>query len=651
MRRARRTIRDPRWCRSWRAGATLLLLGLAVYVPGFFALPTIDRDEARFAQASRQMFESVALPQEQRTEAHAGGLVVPMVQDRPRLNKPPLIYWLQSASAAAMTGGDPSRDAIWMYRIPSLMAALATVLMTWRLGLSMFDPRAAFLAGVMLALCPLFVWEARQARADHVLVACTTAAMWALWLMWRGAHKRATPRHAIGSANGPADGTAAHEPSRPAAPRSVARPRVSVPVAVTLWLAVALGILTKGPITPMVAALAALLLSALTRNWSWLRAARPILGLAIVVAAIAPWLAMLADRFGLANYLALAYDETIGRAGGAMEGHAGPPGYHLILLIVMFWPGSMLTGVGVCRAWARTIRGVRPWKWRAKAGARSRRAELFCLCWVLPSWIVFEVTATKLPHYVMPLFPPLALLTARTLLAASTGRAPVAFSVASRLIIYAWLGVTVALGVGVLAACLLLFDDSWGGVFNIALPVAILALITSAVLAFRTIQSVVRRKPAQSMRRAIAMAVVLWIVALGLVIPHTPSLWATRAVAGVLDRLDPAHARPLASTYPEDSVVFATRGRVHLMPSLDSLDEFLAAHPDALAIVRQRELESRPDLRPIAYIRGFNIGGFQRERLAIVEGPATTPPTRDDPHQADDPKPSDDSPSAQDGSP
>ncbi|MCA9288263.1 MAG: glycosyltransferase family 39 protein, partial [Phycisphaerales bacterium] len=453
MRRARRTIRDPRWCRSWRAGATLLLLGLAVYVPGLFALPTIDRDEARFAQASRQMFESFALPPEQRTEAHAGGLVVPMVQDRPRLNKPPLIYWLQSASAAALTGGDPSRDAIWMYRVPSLLAALATVLVTWRLGLSMFDPRAAFLAGVMLALCPLFVWEARQARADHVLVACTTAAMWAMWLLWRGAHRRCTVAQTLARAD-----------QNPAKRRSTSRqpgPRQGPGVmpAVVLWFAVALGVLTKGPITPMVAALAALLLSALTRNWTWLRAARPILGLAIVAAAIAPWLAMLADRFGLANYLALAYDETIGRAGGAMEGHAGPPGYHLILLIVMFWPGSMLTGVGVWRAWARTIRGLRPWRWRAAAGVRSRRGLLFCLCWVLPSWIVFEITATKLPHYVMPLLPALALLTARTLLGASTGRAMAAFSMPARLITGAWLGVTVALGVGVPGACLLLFDD------------------------------------------------------------------------------------------------------------------------------------------------------------------------------------------------
>src|SRR5437764_11045565 len=85
--------------------AALLALCLTVYLPGFFSIPPVDRDESRFAQASRQMFESVALPLSQRTSFHDGGLIIPKIQDRPRLNKPPLIYWLQSASAAVFTAG------------------------------------------------------------------------------------------------------------------------------------------------------------------------------------------------------------------------------------------------------------------------------------------------------------------------------------------------------------------------------------------------------------------------------------------------------------------------------------------------------------------------------------------------------------------
>jgi hypothetical protein len=87
-----------RLARTPRAGLALLAVLLAVYLPGLMAIPAVDRDESRFVQASRQMFESVALPPDQLDERpfvlsesgrltagmHAGGLAVPMVGDRPR---------------------------------------------------------------------------------------------------------------------------------------------------------------------------------------------------------------------------------------------------------------------------------------------------------------------------------------------------------------------------------------------------------------------------------------------------------------------------------------------------------------------------------------------------------------------------------------
>ncbi|MBY0307723.1 MAG: glycosyltransferase family 39 protein, partial [Phycisphaerales bacterium] len=178
---------------SWRvAGVTLIALCLSVYLPGLWTIPPVDRDECRFAQASRQMFEHAALPveeQDRRIDSatglpgglHAGGWVVPMYGTKPRLNKPPLTYWVQVASAAAMTGGRPERDAVWMYRLPSLLSAIGTVLITWRLGVRMFDPRAAWLAGVLLAVAPMVVWDAHQARSDQLLTVLAAGAMAWRW--------------------------------------------------------------------------------------------------------------------------------------------------------------------------------------------------------------------------------------------------------------------------------------------------------------------------------------------------------------------------------------------------------------------------------------------------------------------------------------
>ena len=75
------------WCKSWcGGGVAIIVLCLAVYLPGLWSIPPVDRDESRFAQASRTMLES-------------GDYIVPRIGSTPRLNKPPLIYWLQAASA------------------------------------------------------------------------------------------------------------------------------------------------------------------------------------------------------------------------------------------------------------------------------------------------------------------------------------------------------------------------------------------------------------------------------------------------------------------------------------------------------------------------------------------------------------------------
>jgi len=72
--------------------ALLAVLCLALLLPGIDAVPPVDRDESRFAQAARQMLES-------------GDFIDIRFRDEPRHNKPVGIYWLQSA-AAAIFGAD-----------------------------------------------------------------------------------------------------------------------------------------------------------------------------------------------------------------------------------------------------------------------------------------------------------------------------------------------------------------------------------------------------------------------------------------------------------------------------------------------------------------------------------------------------------------
>src|ERR1700746_2414762 len=122
----------------------LLAMSLVWFLPGFFNTAPIDRDEARFAQASKQMIES-------------GEYIDIRFQDEVRYKKPVGIYWLQVAAvkAASALGFRQAPPTIWLYRIPSLVGAIGAVLLTYWAGLALVSRRAAVLAAVMMASCVL----------------------------------------------------------------------------------------------------------------------------------------------------------------------------------------------------------------------------------------------------------------------------------------------------------------------------------------------------------------------------------------------------------------------------------------------------------------------------------------------------------------
>ncbi len=539
----------------------LVLFCLGVYGVGQRGIPAIDRDESRFAQASRQMMES----------PDGRGWIVPRVQDRPRLNKPPLIYWLQAGSAAAWTGrmtGRPgpeasARDEIWMYRLPSLAGAVIAVLLAWRLGCAMFDASAGFLGALLLATTPALLWESHQARADVVLLACTTMSTWGLWRAWREG-------------------------------RDAGRPRVGS--LLLLWGGVALGVLTKGPITPLVVGLGALALSGVTGRWRWMWRARPILGLLLVASCVGPWVYLVAREVGVDRYASLVWDETIGRGLHAQESHRGPPGYHLALLPVLLGAGSMLGGASLVRAWRVG--------WRRTQGRwAGREPELFLLCVIIPSWVVFELSSTKLPHYTMPLYPALTLLAARGVLAADAGRWALARARTVRVLAWTWLAVLalvmLGLGAGVTFVALRVWGAAWSGAAAAAWVGFGALLVTLAVRFLAT----GRWNHAQ--RCGIALMAQVG-VGVGFVGSNIPEIRLSEQLAERVGEIDPPSSRALACVgYVEDSLVYETRGRAERVEARD-LPRWLAEHPTGLVIVDEGTLRGTPSLRSIDSRAGFN---------------------------------------------
>lgn len=327
------------WPAALRYGL-LTLIALAIFLPGITTLPPVDRDESRFAQATKQMVET-------------GDYIDIRFQDDPRHKKPAGIYWLQAISVH-LTG---VKDAIWAYRIPSLIGAVAAVLLTAAIGGMLFSTGVGFGAGVIMAGSVLLNVEARTAKTDAMLLALTLAALACLIRVWQRRQSAAVSAYGF-------------------------------------WAALGAGFMVKGPILFLPVAGFMLAASWGERSIAWLGRLRPVTGIMLFVLLAAPWyvaITIISDGGFFAESLG---KDLVAKVASGQESHGAPPGLYLALAPVTFWPFSLLGLLAL------------PWIWQNR-----RRAEVWVLLgWVLVTWIVFALTPTKLAHYVLPAYPALAIL-------------------------------------------------------------------------------------------------------------------------------------------------------------------------------------------------------------------------------------------------
>ena len=170
--------------------------------------------------------------------------------------------------------------------------------------------------------------------------------------------------------------------------------RAPLGIALLFWAALAAGILVKGPVAPLVAALTIIALCVSERRARWLRDLRPIAGIVVLLLIVLPWLIAISTatqgRF-LSDSLG---QDFFGKLIGAQESHGAPPLYYLALLTITFWPGTLFLGPAIA------------WGWQQ----RRADAERFLIAWGVPFWIVLELVPTKLPNYLLPAYPALALV-------------------------------------------------------------------------------------------------------------------------------------------------------------------------------------------------------------------------------------------------
>ena len=476
----------------WKGSLLLAAAALLWLLPGFFSLPPIDRDEARFAQATRQMMAS-------------GDLVDIRFQGAPRYRKPIGIYWLQ-ALANTVSGGSPTAPSIWRYRLPSLAGAMAALLLTARIGRLLFSPSVGFLAGLILAVSPLFGIEARQATTDAVLLALILAAMLALLRAYLAeAGPAGSPTPGLGNA-------------------------------LLFWSAIGAGMLVKGPIILFFVGLTALALALLERRAHWLTRLRPLPGAALALAMASPWFfAIMARSEGDFARQALRQD-LLGKLVTAQEGHAGPPGYYAAALFLGMWPFALPLGLALFRLAAR----------------RHEPAIRFCLAWLVPAWLILELIPTKLPHYALPLYSGLALLTAYALHENLVSIPPDKARWQHAL---GWLNLaaSIVIGLGIAGAGLWLPRLLHQPIDSLAWPYALMIAASMLIGSILT----ARGRLLQGVICLLVASQLASLATFGRLLPNLEAIWPSRIVAQAVHAYADCPSPQLASTgYEEPSLVF-----------------------------------------------------------------------------------------------
>ncbi|WP_293810318.1 glycosyltransferase family 39 protein [uncultured Bosea sp.] len=548
-------VRDAASASHLRACIFLLLLSLAAFLPGFSTLQPLDRDEPRFAQASKQMLET-------------GDFVDIRFQDEARHKKPVGIYWLQSAAVKAgeALGISEARTQIWLYRIPSLVGATATVLLTYWALLAFLSPPLALLGAALMASAVLLGVEARIAKTDALLAACAVATMGALartWLDWTR--------------------SLAFVPDR----RNW----------LVFWGATALGLLIKGPIVPMVWGLAILVLSASLRSFRWLKPLRFGAGLLLCLVVALPWFAAIMVKTGGSFFAESVGQDMLGKVAEGQEKHWGPPGLYLLFFFATYWPAAAFAAMAVPFAWVR----------------RKEPQILFLIAWIVPSWLVFEAVPTKLPHYVLPLYPAITALLLLAVLNSGIDRNRRGAVLTACLVVVVPLAL---MGTILFGNWTLDRSVPW-----LALPFFALVLLAgiSVVAAFR------RRDFEGALWRCVPASLLLTIAVYPFAIESLRSLKLSPRLAQAARSVGCADPAVITLGYREPSLVFLTGTKLAMAASGADAAAFLNQPGCRVAFVESRFAGDfnaalagqEPKPRLVTTINGFNLNGGRRLEIAV----------------------------------
>ncbi len=491
-------------------------------------------------------------------------------QDEPRNKKPVGIYWLQVLAVKAT--GLQNLATAWPYRLPSVLGAWLAVLAVFGFGKRLFDAQTGLTAAAMLATSLIVVIEAHLAKTDAVLLTTVTLAMLILSKFYMAPEGRA-PR---------------------------------LPTALLFWMALGVGFLIKGPLILMVTGATVAALCAADRSGRWLKALHAESGIPVAIAVVLPWALAASTGGGGSFFTDAVSQDLLPKLAGGQESHGALPGVHLLALFATAWPWSILV----------PFAGILAWRQRAKPAVR------FCLAWLLPAWLIFELVPTKLPHYTMPLFPALMLLIAASFAEFKTLQA--LMNRPAGLIFRAiWAVLSVALGSAVIWAAY---------TYGHTLPIAILAAVVAAAAGVFGIIALSKYDSPGTVIPLGAISVVFGFLIVTGVVPNLDRLAISRRLAEVSAPYRNQDTIMAVAGFHEPSAVFLL-GTKTWLTSWDGATGLLLSDQVDLMTVPKSDISRVEEefarwnmkMNTLAEIEGRNYSKGEDVHLVLVSASPTSP--------------------------
>ena len=360
--------------------------------------------------------------------------------------------------------------------------------------------------------------------------------------------------------------------------------------------------LIKGPLILMFVALTALTLSIADRSGRWIWKLRPFAGLVWLLVLVLPWFVAIVMKSGASFFEHSVGEDMLAKVFGGQEAHGAPPGLYFVLFWVTFWPGSILAGLAAPRIWQA----------RREPGAR------FLLAWLIPSWVVFEAVITKLPHYVLPLYPAIAILIAGVLESGglSTNRWLVRGTAG-------WFAFPAVIAVGVVVIFIVIGHDPGFVAWPFAAAAAIVGLFAWWLYEVDG--------PERSLLRGMAASVLIAVTVYAVTFPSLPALFPSALVADAL-RAGECGSPRVASTgyYQEPSLVFLLGTDTRFTDGAGAAD-FLSRAACRFALVdarSERSFVQRADAIGLHYalsqrVDGYNVSIGRPVTLNVFRSAAT----------------------------